>query len=69
MEELVAILTDIRDQLVELNNRIDQLTGYGSGNISDVCDKLEDVSFSLDNVNLSLEEVNLSLDTIDITKD
>lgn len=67
MDELISILTEIRDQLADLNNKIDALTGYGTDNISDICGKLDDVNSSLENVNSSLEDVNSGLSTIDMT--
>lgn len=61
MDELISILTDIRDQLADLNNKIDALTGYGTDNISDICGKLDDVNSSLENVNSSLSTIDMTL--------
>lgn len=60
MDELISILTDIRDQLADLNKKIDTLTGYGTDSISDISGKLEDIESSL-------EDINSSLGTIDMT--
>lgn len=61
MDELISILTDIRDQLADLNNKIDALTGYGTDNISDICGKLDDVNSSLENVNSGLSTIDMTL--------
>lgn len=58
--QIISILTDIRDQLTDLNKNIDTMTRYGSDSISDISGKLEDIeSF--------LEDINSLLGTIDMT--
>ena len=60
MDELISILTDIRDQLVDLNNKIDTLTGCGTNSISDICGKLEDIESSLEDINSSLGSIDMT---------
>jgi|GEM_PF-4742999 len=67
MDELISVLMDIKEQLVNLNNKIDTLTGYGADSISDICGKLNDIDFSLNIINSSLDTIDSSLGTIDMT--
>jgi hypothetical protein len=54
VDELISILTDIRDQLAELNNKIDALTGYGAYSISDIFGKLDDINSSLGTIDMTI---------------
>lgn len=65
MEELISILTDIRDQLADLNNKIDTLTGHGKYSILDICGKLEDLDSSLEDINSALGTIDATLTMMD----
>lgn len=76
MDELIAIMGEIRDQLVELNSKIDNLTSCGSNDISDIINAVEgikgetgydltDVCHKLDTIDSSLSTIDSSLSTID----
>ena len=41
MHELIDILLDIKNELVQMNEKLDNISGYYS--ISDVCDKIDDL--------------------------
>ncbi|NTW05958.1 MAG: hypothetical protein HGA27_07570 [Peptococcaceae bacterium] len=43
MQELVSVLIEIRDQLFELNNKIDNLTSSGTENISELVNAIENI--------------------------
>ena len=62
MEELIMIMSEIRDQLVELNNKIDNLTSYGMNDISDIVNAVEGIK---DNSGSDLSDVCNRLDQID----
>ena len=62
MDEMVAILEQIRDLLVEMNEKLDDIKGYGvDTSISDVCDKLDTISgmgiYTLSDVCSKIDEV------------
>ena len=61
MDELVAIMGEIRDQLVALNNKIDSLTCNGSYDISDVCNKLDVIDSSLGTIDSSLSSIDTTI--------
>lgn len=47
MDDMIALLGEIRDLLVEMNGKLDDIKGYGIyTSISDVCDKLDAISGS-----------------------
>jgi len=48
MDELIIIMREIRDQLAELNNKIDRLTSFGSYDLTSICNKLDIIDTSLD---------------------
>lgn len=47
MEELLSVMMEIRDQLVELNSKMDVLTGGGSNSLSDITEATSVRSLSL----------------------
>ena len=61
MDELVAIMGEIRDQLVALNSKIDKLTSNGSYDISDVCNKLDVIDSSLGTIDSSLSLIDTTI--------
>jgi hypothetical protein len=71
MDELITIMGEIRDQLAELNNKIDNLTGCGSNNISDIVRVVEEIKgstgYDLTDVCNKLDMIDLSLSSIDTT--
>lgn len=68
MDELVSIATEIRDLLVELNNKIDALTGDGTNDLSDVVSAVEGLKggkgYDLSDVCAKLDELDSSLTSI-----
>lgn len=62
MEELVSIMSEIRDQLIELNSKIDNLTSYGINDISNIINAVEGIK---DNLGSDLSDVCNRLDQID----
>ena len=47
MDDMIALLGEIRDLLVEMNGKLDDIKGDGIyTSISDVCDKIDDISVS-----------------------
>lgn len=46
MEELVSVMMEIRDQLIELNSKMDVLTGHGSNSLSDITEAIESIKGS-----------------------
>lgn len=71
MEELIAVMGEIRDQLAELNNKIDVITGFGSNDITDIVESVRDIKgaigYDLTDVCEKLDEIKLSLSTIDVS--
>ena len=62
MDDMIALLGEIRDLLVEMNGKLDDIKGYGADtSISDVCDKLDAISgmgiYSLGDVCSKIDEV------------
>ena len=43
MEELIAIMSEILDEIKLLNNKIDDIRGCGINSIDDICEKLDDI--------------------------
>jgi len=43
MDELIAVMEEIRDLLSEINDKMDNLTSYGTCGLSDVVDAVEGV--------------------------
>lgn len=47
MDDMITLLGEIRDLLVEMNGKLDDIKGYGADtSISNVCDKLDAISGS-----------------------
>lgn len=47
MDDMIALLGEIRDLLIEMNGKLDDIKGFGVyTSISDVCDKLDAISGS-----------------------
>ncbi|AFQ42438.1 hypothetical protein [Desulfosporosinus meridiei] len=71
MDELIAIMSEIRDQLVELNSKIDSLTGYGINDISDIINAVDGIKgalgYDLTDVCSKLDQIDSSLGSIDST--
>lgn len=71
MDELLSVLTDIRDQLFELNSKIDSLTSFGVNDISDIVNAVNDikgsVGYDLTDVCDKLDSIESSLGLIDST--
>lgn len=62
MDEMITLLEEIRDLLVEMNDKLDDIKGYGvNTSISDVCDKLDTISgmgiYTLSDVCSKIDEV------------
>ncbi|MBH0231386.1 T7SS effector LXG polymorphic toxin [Halobacillus yeomjeoni] len=79
MEELIEVMKEIRDELQEMNTKLDNIDyslGALKGNglydsISDLYEKLDDLMGrglynSISDVNEKLESISSSLDTIEI---
>jgi hypothetical protein len=54
MDELIIIMREIRDQLAELNNKIDRLTSFGSYDLTSICNKLDIIDTSLDIIDTTI---------------
>jgi hypothetical protein len=71
MDELVTIMSEIRDQLVELNNKIDNLTSYGINDISNIVNAVEGIKdnsgYDLSDVCNRLDQIDSSLSFIDLS--
>jgi hypothetical protein len=71
MDELITIMGEIRDQLEELNNKIDSLTSFGLNDISDIVSAVEGIKgstgYDLTDVCSKLDQIDFSLSTIDST--
>lgn len=68
MDDMIALLEQIRDLLMEVNEKLDDIKGYGAYNsISDVCDKIDGVAGS--GLFNSISDVCDKLDTLDTTID
>ena len=78
MDDLIIIMGEIRDQLVKLNSKIDNLTSNDSYDISDIVRAVEgievttsidltDVCNKLDVIDSSLGTIDSSLSSIDTT--
>jgi hypothetical protein len=50
MEELIDIMKEIRDQLVELNSKIDNLTSYGVYSLSDIPDGISEITNAIEGI-------------------
>ncbi|RNC29236.1 MAG: hypothetical protein AWM53_00885 [Candidatus Dichloromethanomonas elyunquensis] len=61
MEELLSVMMEIRDQLIELNSKMDVLTGGGLNSISDITEAIESVKgpagYDLSDVHSSIESI------------
>lgn len=45
MDEILSVLIDIKNELMEMNQKLDSIQGIGAYNsIADVCDKLDELS-------------------------
>ena len=68
MEELISVMLEIRDQLIELNSKMDVLTGYGSNDLSVITDAIEDIKgptgYDLTDIHSCLSDIELSLSSI-----
>lgn len=71
MEELISIMMEIRDQLIELNSKMDVLTGYESNSLSDITEAIESIKgstgYDLTDIHSSLSNIESSLSSIDLT--
>lgn len=71
MEELISVMMEIRDQLVELNLKMDVLTGYGSNSLSDITEAVDSIKgstgYDLTDIHSSLSNIESSLSSIDLT--
>ncbi|MDD4495626.1 MAG: hypothetical protein PHV32_15025 [Eubacteriales bacterium] len=71
MEELISVMMEIRDQLIELNSKMDVLTGGGSSSLSDIIEAIESIKgpagYDLTDIHSSLSNVESSLSSIDMT--
>lgn len=61
MEELITVMTEIRDQLIELNLKMDVLTGGGSNSLSDIIEAIESIKgpagYDLSDIHSSIESI------------
>lgn len=69
MDEMIALLEEIRDLLAEMNGKLDDIKGYGADNsISDVCDKINEISghgfYSLSDVCSKIDDLSSEVDGI-----
>ena len=66
MEELICVMEQIRDLLVSIDGKLDDIRGSGINSIDDVCDKLDDIRgaglYSLDDVYSKLADIDLTID-------
>lgn len=62
MDELICIAREILDEIRIMNSRLDDIRGFGTSSIEDVCDKLDDIRgsslYSIDDVCNKLDEVS-----------
>ena len=67
MEELLSVLIDIKNELFEMNLKLDEIKGSGLFNsITDMCDKLDAISegYSLKDVKVSVDVLQSSVDDV-----
>jgi len=64
VEELLSVLIEIRDQLFELNSKINNLTGFGSNDLSDIVTAVDNIRGG---TGYDLADVCQKLDAIDLT--
>ena len=69
MDEMITLLGEIRELLVEMNGKLDDIKGYGIyTSISDVCDKLDSISGSgfnnLDEVCNKIDELKEAVNSV-----
>ena len=71
MEQILSVLTEIRDQLVELNSKIDDLTGNGTNNITDVVNVIDGIKgaagYDLTDIYNQLDTIDSSISNLDTT--
>lgn len=61
MEELISVMMEIRDQLIELNSKMDVLTECGSNSLSDITEAIEGIKGS---AGYDLSDIHSSIDSI-----
>ena len=64
MEELISVMAEIRDLLIDIDEKLSDIRGAGTSSIDDVCNKLDDIRGTGIN---SIDDVCNRLDTIDFT--
>jgi len=53
MEEILAVLEEIKDRLVSIDEKLDRIQGDGVYNsLTDICDKIDSVEIEIGNINL-----------------
>ena len=66
MEELISVMAEIRDLLVSIDSKLDDIRGLGINSIDDICDKLDDIRgsglSSLDDVYSKLADIDMTID-------
>jgi hypothetical protein len=61
VEELISVMMEIRDQLIELNSKMDVLTGGGLSSLSDIIEAIESIKgpagYDLSDLHSSIESI------------
>ena len=65
MEELIAIMSEILDEIKLLNNKIDDIRGCGIHSIDDICEKLDDIKGT--GVDNTISDVCDKIDSLETT--
>lgn len=53
MDELISVMKEIRNQLAEMNEKLDEIKGFGlCNNLSDIYNKLDEICCSVDNIGI-----------------
>jgi hypothetical protein len=67
MDQLLTVLTEIRDQLTELNSKIEDLTCHGTSNLSDIVAAVDGIKggYDLSDIHSQLSVIDSSLGSID----
>ena len=66
MDELLSVLGEIRDQLIDLNNKVDRLTGIYD--VSDIIDAINDIKgstgYNLTDIHEKVESVTSAVEKV-----
>ena len=73
MDELIALMKDIKDILLtinsnieELNEKVESLANGGAYSISDICDKLDSIASTMSSIETTVNSIDVSVDSIEL---